>query len=131
MFIQEQVKTSSTEGDWFEEWWNKELDETKVKDRTSKALEYQSGNELPPQKTINDLVFQALGSMDNRADFVLCNSEINTYKMRLWLEYNFMAPDKFTRMLIEFKRGGEHSNKVLGVFHKVSPSFLRLSRLRS
>jgi hypothetical protein len=131
MFIQEQVKTSSTEGDWFEEWWNKELDETKVKDRMSKALEYQSGDELPPQKTINDLIFQALGSMDNRADFVLCNSEINTYKMRMWLEYNFMAPEKFTRMIEEFKKGGENSNKVVGVFHKVGSILLEMPRFRS
>lgn len=26
MFIQEQVKDSSTEGKWFEKWWNEPLD---------------------------------------------------------------------------------------------------------
>lgn len=120
MFIQEQVKSSAIEGKWFEEWWNKKLDSTKVQNRKSKAQEYNSRTELPPQKTINDLVFQALGSTENRADFVLCNNEINTYKMRMWLEYRFMAQPKFARMLREFKRGGERSDKVIGVLQKVS-----------
>lgn len=118
--MEQQVKSSSTEGEWFQEWWDKELDEQKVKDRKSKALEYGSGKELPPQKTINDLVFQALGSTDNSADFVLCNSEINTYKMLMWLEYRFMDLEKFKRLLVELQRGGERSDKVISVFHAVS-----------
>lgn len=118
-FIQDQVNSDPDEGAWFEEWWNKELDEQKVKDRTSKGITYGSGEELPPQKTINDLVFQALGSTDNREDFVLCNNEINTYKMRMWSKHKFMDPKKFTRMLTEFKRGGEQSKNVLGVFRAV------------
>ncbi|KAJ4330036.1 hypothetical protein N0V87_010354 [Didymella glomerata] len=36
------------------------------------------------RRTINDLVFEALGSSFNRKDFVLCEKEINSYKEKLW-----------------------------------------------
>lgn len=122
MFIQHLVSKSGAgqvKGSWFEEWWNKKLDDDKVKKRKSKALEYKSGKELEPQKSINDLVFQALGSTKNRADFVLCDSEINTYKMRTWMQHNYMDLKKFDKMLEEFKRGGEPSAAVISVFRTV------------
>ena len=119
MFIEYLVKDSIVEGSWFEEWWTKELDDKKVEERTSKALIFESKAELGPQPTINDLVFQALGSNDNRGDFVLCNKEINTYKMRTWSKHNYMDPKKFDELLIDFQKGAVDSREVLSIFRVV------------
>ncbi|KAF2637834.1 hypothetical protein P280DRAFT_530209 [Massarina eburnea CBS 473.64] len=104
---------------FFKDFWNKNLDQTKVKQRKSKAMGYESNTPLNPQKTLNDLVFQALGSNENRGVFVLCDKEINTYKMRFWKKWNFMNLKKFNTLLIEFKRGGEDSTTILSVFRAV------------
>lgn len=119
MFIEKLIKDGKVDGTWFEDWWNKELDDRKVAARSSKALEQKTNKELDPQKTINDLVFQALGSTENRADFVLCDSEINTYKMRTWKKHRYMNPQKFAEILDQFKRGGESSSAILSIFRVV------------
>lgn len=124
MFIESLVKKTGTdkvEGDWFEEWWNKDLsaNTVPVNSRTKKATNLITKNALGDQNSINDLVFQALGSMDNRPDFVLCRSDINTAKMRTWMKHNYMDLGKFNQLLKDFERGAALSTEVLSVFRTV------------
>jgi hypothetical protein len=124
MFIESLVKKTGAdkvEGSWFEKWWNKDLSANTVPVgiRTNKATDLTTGNDLGVQASINDLVFQALGSMENRADFVLCDSQINTFKMRTWMKHNYMDLNKFENLLKDFKEGSMHSNDVLSVFRTV------------
>lgn len=62
---------------WFE-WWNKPLDAEKVSNR-------KNPDNLPDLKTINALVFQALGTNKNIEDFVMLEKEINEIKKRVWM----------------------------------------------
>ena len=128
MFIESLVKKTGAdrvEGAWFEKWWNEDLSTltvpgiVSVDARTNKATDLHKGTALGDQTTINDLVFQALGSSENRGDFVLCDSKINTFKMRMWKSQNYMLPQKFTNLIEDFKTGARHSNEVLSVFRTV------------
>ncbi|KAG9201759.1 hypothetical protein G6514_005375 [Epicoccum nigrum] len=78
-FLGEAGKNDANIKKFVEEWWNKELDPVKASKRPNK----------PPitmgdRTTINKMVFEALGSDNNREDFVLCHEEINGYKARIW-----------------------------------------------
>ena len=50
MFIEKLIKDGKVDGTWFEDWWNKELDDRKVAARSSKALEQKTNKELDPKK---------------------------------------------------------------------------------
>ncbi|XPS98960.1 hypothetical protein M3J09_008147 [Ascochyta lentis] len=65
------------------------------------------------QTTINDLVFEALGSNNNRDDFVLCEEEINGYKARIWNQKNAMAPAKYKKAVTDGVSGATGSNVYL------------------
>ncbi|KAF2447208.1 hypothetical protein P171DRAFT_519497 [Karstenula rhodostoma CBS 690.94] len=128
MFIEtliEKTGADKVEGAWFEKWWNEDLSTltvpgiVSVDARPKKATDLHKGTPLGDQTTINDLVFQALGSSENRGDFVLCDSKINTFKMRMWKTYNYMNPEKFENLLKDFEIGTRHSNEVLSVFRTI------------
>ena len=128
MFIESlvnKVGADKVDGAWFERWWNEDLSTltvpgvVSVDARSNKATDLHHGTALSDQPTINDLVFQALGSSENRGDFVLCDSKINTFKMRMWKSQNYMAPQKFTNLIQDFQTGARHSNEVLSVFRTV------------
>ena len=64
---------------FIEDHWTEEFSVTKVASRKPKPAIL-----MGKRRTLNDLVFEALGSSYNRADFVLCDKEINSYKERVW-----------------------------------------------
>ncbi|KAJ4354550.1 uncharacterized protein N0V89_006287 [Didymosphaeria variabile] len=133
MFIESLVKKTDAgkvEGSWFEKWWNEDLSTNAVPvgTRTNKATDLTTGNDLGIQTSINDLVFQALGSMENRADFVLCDSEINTFKMRTWMKHNYMELRKFENLLEDFIEGAMHSNEVLSIFRTIFGVFSYMNK---
>lgn len=120
MFIKTLVKktgTNKVDGAWFERWWNEDLSTLTVPNivsvdaRPNKATDLHTGAALDDQVTINDLVFQALGSSENRGDFVLCDSKINTFKMRMWKSQNYMDPQKFRVLLQDSKLGQGNPTK--------------------
>lgn len=103
---------------FIEKWWNTDLDATKVANRPNK----------PPitmgdRKTLNNLVFEALGSEENREDFVLCESEINGYKARIWDTVSPMANGKYKTAVKDAVSGALDSNVYLSALRSVSPTF--------
>ena len=72
------------------------------------------------QKTTNNLVFEALGSNNNREVFVLCEEEINSCKSRLWNTKNPMAVSKYKKAVIDAVSGGTDSNLYLSALRSVS-----------
>ncbi|KAF2709024.1 hypothetical protein K504DRAFT_491640 [Pleomassaria siparia CBS 279.74] len=77
------IKLSQTvEGDWFSQYWNKRYP-ARVRNRPKQVAAYPRPDN-PPDTSINDIVFEALGSKTNADDFVLCESSINSAKARLW-----------------------------------------------
>lgn len=99
---------------FFETWWNKELDPTVVASRPNKPL-----ITMGDQKTINNLVFEALGSNNNREDFVLCEEEINGYKARIWNTKNPMAPGKYKTAVTDAVTGATDSALYLSALRSV------------
>lgn len=69
---------------WFNEWWNKDV-QVKVDSRTDKFTGYKNSDDAARKdKTLNDIVFEAMGSVRNVNDFLLCEDSINSYKAKLW-----------------------------------------------
>ena len=73
---------------------------------------------MEPRTSMNDLVFEALGSNSNLGDFVVCEKQINGYKMRMWKEQSPM-------------RNGEYSGAVQGSTSGLNPSNEYMSALRA
>lgn len=85
MFIEAAVGGSLSQtvpAQFFKDFWNKPLDGTLFNSRAKPQIE--QANFKPAGKTLNNLVFQALGSSFNRAEFVLCEKSINSFKERVW-----------------------------------------------
>ncbi|KAJ4348944.1 hypothetical protein N0V95_005029 [Ascochyta clinopodiicola] len=93
---------------FFATWWNKELDATAVAKRLNKP-----SITMGDQTTINSMVLEALGSNNNREDFVLCGEEINGYKARIWNKANPMAPTRYKRAVKDAGTGAIDSNVYL------------------
>jgi len=96
LFTNSVAKTKPKIKSFVETWWNIELDPATVASRPNKPL-----INIGDQKTINNLVFEALGSNNNRGDFVLCEEDINGYKSRLWNTKNPMAVAKYKKTVTD------------------------------
>jgi len=82
--------------DFFKDHWKAKLTQKEVDARKNPAKCPQVKNwEKPEERSLNGLVFQALGSKVNREDFVLCEEGINGMKARLW---NLIDPISKTNM---------------------------------
>jgi hypothetical protein len=69
---------------WFNEWWNKDV-QVKIDSRTDKFTGYKNSDDAARKdKTLNNIVFEAMGSTRNVKDFLLCEDSINSYKAKLW-----------------------------------------------
>jgi hypothetical protein len=70
--------------EWIEENWNRELTDKEFKDM---PLFQQAGDGkagIVARKSINDRVFEALGSFTNRKNFVMLEKELNGMKENFW-----------------------------------------------
>jgi hypothetical protein len=79
--------------------------------------------------TINKMVFEALGSDNNREDFVLCHEEINGYKARIWdlkapmaLTSSKKVKGKYTLAVEDAVAGKTDSNMYLSGLRAVRPT---------
>ena len=79
----------SVDSQWFLDHWNAKHP-VEVQSRPAPPT-YPSPNN-PKDESTNDLVFEALGSMTNAKDFVLCESGINSAKGKLWSNKNPADP---------------------------------------
>jgi hypothetical protein len=69
---------------WFTEWWNKDI-QAKIDSRPTKFVGYKNASlALSKDKTLNNIVFEAMGSVRNVDDFLLCEYGINNIKASLW-----------------------------------------------
>ncbi|KAG9197455.1 hypothetical protein G6514_001552 [Epicoccum nigrum] len=80
--------SQTVDGSFIQDHWTEKFTVTKVASRTHKPT-ITTGK----RQTLNDLVYKALGSSFNRADFVLCDKEINSYKERVWTADSPMNDD--------------------------------------
>ncbi|KAF2265585.1 hypothetical protein CC78DRAFT_543121 [Lojkania enalia] len=79
---------------FFQNWWNVELDR-EAWNKRAKPVSGQQLDKFERTNTLNKLIFQALGSNKNRAEFVLCDQVINGFKQRIWSLSSPMDDNKF------------------------------------
>ena len=117
MFINSVIQKDSKKKTFFTTWWNEDLDATQVAARPNKP-----SITMGDQTTINNLVFEALGSNNNREDFVLCEEEINGYKASIWNQKAAMAPGRYKKAVTDGVSGATDSNVYLSALRSVSVS---------
>ena len=103
---------------WFTEWWHKDVqDRIDTRSPTFKGYE-NSANILHKDKSLNDIIFEAMGSKRNVEDFVLCENGINAVKARLWM--NSDPYQKWKPETLKAAKGLLPSEKYLDAFRVVS-----------
>ncbi|KAF9735671.1 hypothetical protein PMIN01_07076 [Paraphaeosphaeria minitans] len=105
---------------WISQHWNRK-DPATVQSRPRPAFNTPSN---PADESINDIVFEALGSKNHPEDFVLCEAGINMAKMRLWSNQNPFAPDRIERFARDAAIGATDSANHFTALRTVSPQFL-------
>ncbi|KAJ4375481.1 hypothetical protein N0V86_007012 [Didymella sp. IMI 355093] len=103
---------------FIENGWNTDLDTTKVANGPNKPS-ITMGN----RKMLNSLIFEALGSDEHREDFVLCESEINSYKARIWDTVSPMANGKYKTAVKDAVSGALDSNVYLSALRSTLAVF--------
>lgn len=73
----------------------------------------------PPNRSIMDNVFEALGSKTNAQDFVLCEWGINTVKMKLWSNFEPAPVENTMEMASDAADGSIPSNVHLSIMRTV------------
>ena len=76
----------SIDSQWFVDHWNADH-QAQVKSRPAPLPKYPRPTN-PEDKSINDVVFEALGSKTNAENIILCDQTINSAKGRLWSNQN-------------------------------------------
>ncbi|KAL1598008.1 hypothetical protein SLS60_008496 [Paraconiothyrium brasiliense] len=74
----------------------------------------------PPNRSIMNNVFEALGSKKNAEDFVLCESGINMVKMRLWSNFHPANPKRYKDIAKDASVGAIPSNEHLSMMRAIS-----------
>ncbi|KAL1591735.1 hypothetical protein SLS60_011734 [Paraconiothyrium brasiliense] len=82
LFIKDVTSKDKSLITFFKKRWHSALLPNRVTSRPHKPHYYTQG--MTTRDSLNDLVFEALGSNDNLKDFVMCEDSINGFKMRMW-----------------------------------------------
>ncbi|ORY17525.1 hypothetical protein BCR34DRAFT_583669 [Clohesyomyces aquaticus] len=99
------IKLSKTvPAQFFQDWWTVTLDENDVATRSQPKITQAKFSDK--ERTLNNLIFQSLGSSFNRADFVLCQPEINSYKKSVWIGESPMGDKRFQAYADDVAIGG-------------------------
>ncbi|PVI06276.1 hypothetical protein DM02DRAFT_649788 [Periconia macrospinosa] len=106
------IKLSQSVADprWFNTWWNKDV-QGKINTRTPFPGYENSKDARYMDKSLNDVIYEALGSTRNVKDFVLCEDGINSIKAKLWGGIQPMA--EFKNKAREAAKGTVPSNSHL------------------
>jgi hypothetical protein len=107
--------SSVADSTFFLNHWNAKVLEAQVAKRTH-TLPIKTGQ----RQSLNDLVFEALGSSFNRKDFVLFEKKLNSYKERLWSGRDPMASNVFETLLDASVAGELPSNYSLSALRSLS-----------
>jgi hypothetical protein len=100
---------------FFINFWNKDLDRLEITGRAHKPSYPKGPTE---RKTINQLVFDAFGSTNNKNALILCNDQINAYKARIW-------------KMIDTTDATEYEKDVKASISGALPSSVYLSHIRT
>ncbi|KAJ4359596.1 uncharacterized protein N0V89_000151 [Didymosphaeria variabile] len=82
LFIKDVTSKDKSLVTFFKNRWHKALPANTVTSRPHKPHYYTEG--MTTRNSLNDLIFEALGSDNNLHDFVMCEDSINSFKMRMW-----------------------------------------------
>jgi hypothetical protein len=115
MFIEKVAKSNAALGSFFSTHWNTDLTAAAVKARANKPKIVTN----PKVLSLNDLVFQAMGSNYNREDFVVCDHEINSYKARIWDQKAPMVEAKYNDLVKDALDGSLPSSAYQSVIRTV------------
>jgi hypothetical protein len=122
MFIEHAIGRNPNLATFFLNRWNEELPQNQIDQRRYKP-NIMFGKD---RKSLNALVFEALGSKLNKKDFVICEREINAYKERLWSGKSPMGAGKptatFEKLVTAANLGKVPSNQYLSGIRTVSIS---------
>lgn len=77
-----------------------------------------------PDSTINDLIFEALGSEDNVEDFAICELGINSFKAKLWSGSDPVVTKDWQKMAKEASDGSIPASEHLSQLRTVSTKYL-------
>lgn len=138
MFIEDAVTNSKIDGNFFKTWWNTNIDwntfysrpaQTNVRIANWKVPQASTSKPAAVDKwrTLNNLVFNALGSAENREDFVLCDYKINGWKEKLWHGKKPMNDDVFKKLSDDVAKGAITSDVHLSAIQTVSVNSYLLS----
>ncbi|KAF1973673.1 hypothetical protein BU23DRAFT_568072 [Bimuria novae-zelandiae CBS 107.79] len=87
---------------WFQNWMREDV-QAKIATRPNIWSGYNPVKQ--PDGTINDLLFEALGSQDNVEDFAICELGINSFKAKLWSGSDPVVTKDWQKMAIEAADG--------------------------
>jgi hypothetical protein len=112
MFLEYAEKKDSSLLSFFRTKWLAPLNPSDIKGRPHKPP-----YPIAKQDSLSLLVFEAMGSFKNPTHFVLCESQLNSYKERLWSRKQLMAT-------------ADYDEAVAGAVDGSMPSSVFLSSLR-
>ncbi|KAJ4987128.1 Killer toxin subunits alpha/beta 4 [Stagonosporopsis vannaccii] len=69
--------------------------------------------------SLNDLIFEAMGSKSNTADFVLCEEGVNSMKAKLWSHVSPFTPQNWQEIARDAADGSIPSNRHLAVMRSI------------
>lgn len=72
------------------------------------------------RSSLNDLVFEAMGSKTNTRDFVLCEEGVNAMKAKLWSHTKPFGVEKWQEIAKDAADGSIPRNRHLAVLRSVS-----------
>lgn len=108
--------------DFFDTKWNQKYPFDKIKARHNKPNYIDEQNNQPrnqQRRSLNALVFEALGSTVNPRVFVLLQNDINLYKKQLWKTGYPMVDTKFEKALSNAWKGARPSSAYLSAIRTV------------
>ncbi|KAH6644553.1 hypothetical protein C7974DRAFT_439970 [Boeremia exigua] len=114
------VKTLSKHVDinFFTKHWN--TDNVQVQQKiSSRPTPFTGYSPKDPLSSLNDLVFEAMGSKSNTADFVLCEQGVNSIKAKLWAHVSPNDKDKWQSVAKDAADGSIPSNMHLAGLRSV------------
>lgn len=98
-------------GTFFQTFWNQPVRSQRLYSRPNRPTITEAN--FGDQGSLNNLVFQALGSSFNRGDFVICEAGINSIKEKVWSGSAPMENRKFKTYATDAARGAVYADLFL------------------
>ena len=117
--LSKNLVTMSTKVDskWFQTWMRQDV-KASIATRPNVWNGYNTVKQ--PESTLNDLIFEALGSQDNVEDFAICELGINSFKAKLWSGSDPVVTKDWQKMATDASDGSIPANEHLSQLRTVS-----------